>query len=185
MDDQMIVAMYHARSEAAIAHTADKYGDYCRCISYQILQNDEDVEECVNDTWLKTWGSIPPKNPQNLKTFVGKIVRNLSFDVYRKKHSQKRGFGELAVALNELDACVSGKPDSNGMDDFLLKEAIEVFLKELSPKDRWIFMRRYWYVDSVQQIARSLAISENSVNVRLYRLRQTLRNTLEKEGFDL
>ena len=111
MDDNDIIQLYWDRNEQAIRITSDKYGHYCKAIARNILNNEEDAEECVNDTWLHAWNAMPPHRPSLLSTFLGKITRNLSFDLYRKMHRKKRGESQMDAVLDELEECVSGKDD--------------------------------------------------------------------------
>ncbi len=184
MDDREILDLYNARNESAIDRTAEKYGSYCRAVAFHILQNDEDTEECVNDTWWRAWNTIPPQDPPCLRLFLGKITRNLSFDVFRRLHREKRGGDTITQALDELEECLPAQNTTEEqVDEALLTEAIDWFMSTLSSRDRWIFSRRYWNTDSVQEIAEALAMDANTVKVILYRTRKKLRCALEKEGF--
>ena len=186
MEDNQIIQLYFDRSEDAISQTAVKYGKYCHTIAYNILHNFEDSEECVNDTYWKAWGIIPPRRPKKLAAFLGKITRNLSLDMYRHYTADKRGGGEMAVALEELGDCVSSL---GNMDDYVeqkvLVDALNNFLASLSAEHRKIFMRRYWYVSSVKEIAEDYGISESKVKMSLLRSRNQLKAVLEKEGIAL
>lgn len=186
MDDQQILKLYNERSEAAISETAAKYGRYCHTIAYNILCNEEDTEECVNDTYLKAWKSIPPQVPNKLSAFLGKITRNLALDKYRFYNSAKRGGGQTALALEELLECVPAVDSTeHAVSDKLLVEVLNRFLEELPLEKRRIFMKRYWYLQSIQKIAGELAISESKVKMTLLRTRSKLKQTLEKEGIYL
>ncbi|MCD8353759.1 MAG: sigma-70 family RNA polymerase sigma factor [Clostridiales bacterium] len=186
MEDNKIIDLYWQRSEAAIAETEGKYGAYCHSIARNILQSREDAEECVNDTWLKAWNSMPEQRPGCLMAFLGKIVRNLSLDRYRKGHAQKRGEGETALVLTELEDCLSASGSAEqAVEEQLLTECIDRFLGELTRQKRVLFVRRYWYLDPVSEIAQSCGQSENAVTLTLFRLRRKLRVYLEKEGFQL
>lgn len=186
MDDQHIVDLYWARSENAISETAKKYGKYCHYIAFHILHNHEDCEECVNDTYLKAWHNIPPHRPTMLSTFLGKITRNLSLHKYEKYTAQKRGGGQVPLALEELQECV---PTSNNtehvIDDLMLAEILNRFLRDLPTDTRKIFVQRYWYLMSVKEIAADCHISESKVKVSLFRTRNELKQILEKEGISL
>ena len=183
MDDCSIIALYLDRSENAISQTAQKYGRYCHYIAYNILQDDLDSEECVNDTYLRTWNAIPPQKPNNLRTFLGKIVRNLALNRYEKRTAEKRGFGQTALLLDELSECIPSADSTEQMEDSLLvKELLNRFLRSLDPKERKMFVRRYWYASSVREIAKTYGLTENAVTVTLYRTRQKLKKVLEKEG---
>ena len=154
MDDERIVALYWSRSEAAIAETASKYGSYLNNISYNILVNREDAQECVNDTYHDAWNSMPPHRPSILSTFLGKITRRISIDRWRKLNAEKRGGGELTLALDELEDCVSG---SGSVEDEIqrreLAKLFNDFLNTLPATERRVFLCRYWYMDSIQSIA--------------------------------
>ena len=183
MEDQQIVKLYLERSEDAIGQTALKYGNYLHTIAYHILENQEDSEECVNDTYWKAWGIIPPRRPKRLSVFLGKITRNLSLDWFRRYTAEKRGGGEIMVALEELGDCVSNP--GTGEEQFekmLLAEVLNRFLASLTPEHRMIFMRRYWYVSSVKEIAEDFGITESKVKMSLLRSRNRLKEILDKEG---
>ena len=146
MEDAAIVALFWDRDESAIAKTKEKYGSYCYSIAYNILNNSEDSEECVNDTYLSAWRTIPPKKPSVLRTFLGRLTRNISIDLFRKKHADKRGSGNAYSLLDELSECVSGT--DNVSDDLDAKEIsgiISSFLGSIKETDRIIFVLRYWY----------------------------------------
>lgn len=186
MDDNIIVQMYWERNEKAISVTSEKYGSYCLTIARNILGNHEDAEECVNDTYLNMWNSIPTNRPSVLSVYIGKIVRNLSFNLYKKNKAKKRGSGQITLILDELSELVA---NSNKLEDewdcILLTETINSFLADLPVEKRKIFVCRYWYVDSVKDIAERFAITENNVSVILNRLRSKLRNYLIERGFEL
>lgn len=180
MDDANIIALYYQRSETALGETEKKYGSYCRKIAYNILNSREDSEECLNDTWLKAWKSIPPSKPNSLKTFLGAITRNIALSIWRRKNSEKRKSDRLTVCLEELAECL---PSGQGSicDDLAVKDAVERFLKELSPESREIFFRRYWYVMSIEEISRDMSKNQGSIKMSLMRTREKLRQFLEKE----
>ena len=186
MDDKQIIDLYWARSESAIAETDRKYGKFCHRIAYNILVNHEDSEECVNDIYLKTWSIIPPKRPVKFGAFLGKIVRNLALNRYEMLHTAKRGSGEVPVALDELAECI---PDPNSVertiDNRILADKLNIFLSELPKDTRKIFMRRYWELCSVKEIASVYGISESKVKMILFRTRGKLRTFLEREGIAL
>lgn len=130
MDDDKIIDLYWTRSEKAIVKTRDKYGKYCYCIAFNILGNKEDAEECVNDTYLKTWNAIPPTHPKRLQTFLGKITRNLSLNMYEKRIAEKRGYGQIPILLDELEACIPDTKTTDCMtEDIVLKDLLNRFLK--------------------------------------------------------
>ncbi len=154
MEDQQIVQLYWDRDEKAIAATSEKYGNYCTSIARNILDNNEDVKECVNDTYLKAWNAMPPHRPNILSAFLGKITRNLSINRYKHNVASKRGGGEFSVALDELEECVSGYSNvEQEMEHQELVKAINGFLGKLSSKKRSIFVCRYLYFDSFSDIA--------------------------------
>ena len=172
MDDAKIVQLYWDRNEQAIPATADKYGRYCTSIANNILGNNEDAEECVNDTYLNAWNSMPPHRPSILSTFLGKIVRNLSFNRYKHNTADKRGGGELPVV-------------GQAFDQKELTKAIDTFLDSLSPEKRSIFISRYWYTDSISEIAVRHGMNDGAISMTLNRLRLKLHNYLLERGFEL
>ena len=184
MEDHQIVDLYWQRNESAIAETAAKYGNYLYGISNHILQNAEDAEECVNDTYNDAWQSMPPHRPSVLSTFLGKITRRISIDLWRKHSAEKRGGGVIPLALDELEECVSGTGDVEGEVERLeLQKMLNDFLLALPRTERQVFMRRYWYMDSISGIAERFACSESRIKSMLYRTRNKLRAMLEKEGY--
>ena len=183
MTDQEITDLYFARSENAIRETARKYGSYCHAIANRILDSHEDSEECVNDTYMKAWETIPPKKPLQLSAYLGKITRNLALSRLEKRTAQKRGDGELALALHELSDCIPSTDDTErALLSGELTDILDTFLAELPTETRKIFMRRYWYLSSVKEIARDFHMRENHVRVILFRARGKLKEILEKEG---
>ena len=183
MDDTQIVELYWARKESAIEETAAKYGSYCRSIAENILQNQDDAEECVNDTWLGAWNSMPPHRPSVLSTFLGKLTRRISIDKWRRNTAKKRGDGQLPLVLSELEDCVSdGKSIEEKAERKLLAEVIASFVKSLPETEQKVFLCRYWYMDSVSSIASRFRFSESKVKSMLFRTREKLRVRLEKEG---
>ncbi len=183
MEDKQIIDLYWERSETAISETANKYGRYCHYIAYNILHREEDSEECVNDTYMNAWKSIPPHRPSVLKTFLGKITRNLALNRYEYFTAEKRNSGQVPLALDELRDCLpSANNTEKVVDDIVLTETLNRFLSELSIEQRKILMRRYWYFSSVKDIAKDYGISESKVKMSLLRSRNALRHFLEKEG---
>lgn len=186
MEDQEIYALYFKRNEQAITATHQKYGAWCRGIAHRILHNNEETEECVSDTYLTVWNNIPPQKPQIFRAWLGKITRNLALSRYRSLTADKRGGGETSLVLAELSYCVSGNP---GADTAL--EAQEVirllnqFLSGLPETQRNIFIRRYWHMASIRDIAKTYHISESRVTSMLFRQRKQLRALLEQEGVSL
>ena len=186
MNDNEILDLCWARSEHAIEAMSEKYGAYCYTVSFNILNSDRDAEECVNDTWLNAWNAIPPNRPSRLQTYLGKITRNLSLSRYRKCSTEKRGFGQMPLALSELEECVSdGSSVEQVVEDKMLLYSIEEFLYALPEQRRNIFIRRYWYLYSIQEIAKAYGMSESKTASLLFRLRNSLKAHLEKEGIVL
>ena len=183
MDDKAIVDLYFDRSESAISETAAKYGNYCYSIAYNILTNKEDSEESVSDTYLAAWNAMPPRRPAILSTFLGKITRHISIDRWRARTADKRGGGEIILALEELDQCIAGDQDvEHSLVRKELVSAVNRFLDSLPETDRGVFLCRYWFLDSISDIAASCGFSQSKVTSMLHRTRQKLRRQLEKEG---
>lgn len=186
MQDEQIITLYNERDEQAIVETDAKYGKYCMSIAQNILQNMQDSEECVNDTWLHTWNAIPPAHPFDLKTFVGKITRNLSINRFKFRTRAKRGGGEAVLAIDEL--CEVAAPDSD-IESQLQKEEfariLNEFLHGLSERDCNVFIRRYYFVDSVEDIADRYSLRYDNVLKILSRARKKLRQSLEGEGYSV
>ena len=184
MPDDRIVELYWQRAESAIRETAEKYGDYCHHIAYNILYNREDAEESVNDTWLDAWNNMPPHKPSILSTFLGKITRRISIDRWRKKHAGKRGGGEMELVLDELEDCVSDPTDVEMViEGQEMARVIREFLDGLGETERRIFLRRYWYMDSIAGIALEFDFTESKTASMLHRTRGKLRDKLESEGY--
>lgn len=184
MEDAQIVSLYWARSEEAIAETDAKYGPYLTQISYQILHSREDAGECVNDTYHDAWNAMPPHRPTFLSAFLGKITRRISIDCWRHRQADKRGGGELPLALDELGECVSGQASVE--DEAIRREAvatIQRFLDSLPSTERRVFLCRYWYLDSIADIAGRFGFTEGKVKSMLHRTRGKLRIVLEQEGY--
>ena len=186
LEDREIVGLYLKRSESAILETEKKYGRYCHKIAFNVLGNDEDSEECVNDAYMRTWESIPPNEPESLGAYIGRITRNLALDRYRHSHSEKRGNGDIPLLLDELAECVSGGNELERIEDSAeITAALNSFLEELSATERGIFMRRYWKMESIADIARRYGISVSKTTTMLFRLRGRLKTHLTKEGIAL
>lgn len=184
MEDNQIVELFWKRSESAISETAEKYGNYLSSIAYQILSNMQDTEECVNDTYNHAWNAMPPHRPSVLSSFLGKITRRISIDVWRRNNAEKRGNGEIVLALDELESCVSVQGSVE--DDTERRELIRTlnqFLRSLPVMERKVFLCRYWYFEPVSAIAKRFHYSESKVTSMLYRIRVKLRRLLEKEGY--
>ena len=183
MEDCKIIDLYWARKEQALAETDAKYGSYCRTIARNILRNFEDTEECVSDTWLHAWNSMPPQRPGILSAFLGRITRNLSFDRCKYQQAAKRGGGTLPLALDELGECIpSAQRVEYALEQKELAAVIDRFLRTLPEKDCNLFLRRYWYVDTIAEIARQYGMTESKVKMQLARTKEKLRIYLEKEG---
>lgn len=183
MNDEQIVKLYMERSEKAVSETYDKYSAYCNSISFSILQNSEDAEECVNDTFQKAWESIPPNKPNNLKAFLGKIARNTALNRLKHNNTQKRGSGQIDMLLSELEECI---PDKFSVENEIyskqLSQVINDFLEGLKAEKRKIFVSRYWYNRSIKEISEQYNISEEKIKSILFRIRKQLKSHLEKEG---
>ena len=186
MEDDQIVDLYWSRSEKAISETANKYGRYCYAIAQNILHSHEDSEECVNDTYLHAWNAMPDQRPGKLPAFLGRITRNLSLKKGEKYAAEKRGGGQVPLVLDELQECIPAADSTDQMvDDLMLTDLLNRFLASMTEEKRRIFMRRYWYLSPVAEIAADLAISESKVKMSLLRSRNELRRWLEKEGIGL
>lgn len=186
MDDNGIIQMYWDRNDQAISATSEKYGHYCKAIAKNILNNEEDAEECVNDTYFNAWNAMPTHWPEQLATFLGKITRNLSFNRYKHNHAQKRGGGEITLVLDELADCVSDMDDVEKIIDLQeLTKAINSFIKSLPTEKCNIFVRRYWYAESISEIARDYGMLQGNVSKTLERVRKKLKAYLTERGFDL
>lgn len=188
MEDTKIIELFWDRDEAALKETADKYGRFCFGIAWKILANREDSEECVNDTWLSAWGSIPPARPSILSAFLGRITRNHAIDSLRKKYAAKRmdlhmnTMVDITDEVEDLNRQLACSLDRQ-MEEKELIRLIEAFLGGLSGKDRDIFMRRYWHMDPIAEIAKRHGISESSVKSNLFRARKKLKKALMRERY--
>lgn len=186
MKDIEIVELYLKRNEKAIVETQIKYGGYCYSISNNILNNNEDVQECLNDTYLNTWNSIPPNKPSILSTYLGKIIRRLSIDKYRKNHADKRVASEYAISLDELEECLSSGIDTKDMvDEKILIETINTFLSNLTKIERSIFVLRYFYFESIKEISDRFNYGESKTKMILKKDRDRLKEYLIKKGYSL
>lgn len=182
MLDSEIIALYNQRSEDAIKETDAKYGTYCFAVANNILCSREDSEECLNDAYLSVWNSIPPQNPKSLKLFLAKIVRNLSFNRYKEQRRQKRGGGEIVVVLDELREVADSESD---FDKDAFANCMNAFLHELPARERNIFIRRYFYAEGIESIAKRYGTSTANAYAILSRTRKKLKTYLQKEGFYL
>ena len=182
MEDSRIVEMYWQRDESAISETQQKYGKYLTKIANNILADVEDSRESVNDTYLKAWYSMPPQKPCVLSTFLGRITRQISIDIYRKRNAKKRQGSEYTLALDELFDCASPDSPEKEIEAQLLARCIGDYLMTLSDEARNIFMCRYYFFDSMRDISEQFGASESKIKSSLHRTRTGLKNYLEKEG---
>lgn len=184
MEDSEIVALYWQRDQAAIQETQRRYGPYLAKIAYNILSSREDGEEIVNDTCLKAWNSIPPNRPDSLSAYLGKIARRLSIDALRTRGREKRMASAYAVSLSELEECVPGSAGAEErLELTLLAQAINAYLRTLAPQARNVFVGRYFYMDSLKEVASYYGMSESKAKSTLYRTRLGLKAYLTQEGF--
>ena len=184
MEDREILDLYFARDEDAIRETDRKYGHYCFSVAWNILFDREDSQECVNDTWNQTWQLIPPQRPNRFQYFLAKITRGFALNCLRTKTREKRGGGEYDAALSELEAVLaSGDDPAKTFAAKELAETINRFLKKLKDRDRNVFVRRYFYLESAAKIAKRYDLSDSNVNVILNRVRTQLKEYLQKEGY--
>ena len=184
MDDKEILALLCQRSELALRCVDQVYGRLCYRIAYNILGNDADAKETVNDTYLRLWNAIPPANPESLKAYIAAVCRRVALDRFAAEKAQKRGGGQLPLVLEELETCLPVH-DEDIHTQIDLRAALQAFLQTLSGRTRDIFLRRYFYTDSVRDIARAYGKSEHTVTVLLLRTRQKLKDFLQEEGFDV
>ena len=183
MEDIKIVQLYTERSERAIAETSVKYGAYLNKIAYNILRDFLDTEECVSDTYMKIWNSIPPTVPKVFRAFIGRIARNLALDRYSKAGAQKRGGSQVEICLDELSECIGERAaEASFTENVELAEILDAFLEGIESDARKIFVRRYWYMDTVKEIAECFGFTESKVKTALFRTREALRDYLENEG---
>ena len=183
MEDGKIIDLYWARSQQAIAASEEKYGPYCHTIARRILDREEDAEECVNDTWQRAWDTMPPQRPGSLRAYFVKITRNLSLDRWRRLRAAKRGGNQVEVALHELEDCL---PDYRRPDEELeageTAALISAFLRRQSEADRALFVRRYFHLEPLNDLADRFGMGAGQVKSRLHRMRNRLKQELEKEG---
>lgn len=186
MEDEEILDLYYSRNETAIIETNSKYGSYCYSIANNILQSHENSEECVNDTWLKAWNSIPPNRPTFFSAFLAKITRHLAINKFKYEMAIKRGGSVTVVAINELEECISGTYDITSSLDFKeLENSLNTFLASLPVRDGNIFICRYFFVMEITEIANKYMLKDNTVSAILSRTRKKLKKHLEKEGYAL
>ena len=186
MEDEKIVDLYWQRSESAIRETEIKYDRYLTKIAYNILADAEDSRESVNDTYLAAWNSMPPHRPGVLSTYLGKLTRRISIDCFRRRTRQKRGGSEYELSLSELGDCVSGGNTTEEIINVrLLADAIGIFLRLQSEEARNAFIGRYYYLDSVKEVAAYCGMTESKCKTLLFRTRVALKEYLRKEGFEV
>jgi len=186
VQDEQIIELFWKRHEEAIAETSKKYSGLCYYISYNILHNKQDAKECVNDAFFSAWNSIPPNRPESLAAFLSKITRNAAIDKYKKYNAKKRGSGQMYLILSELNDCIPAENDvEKDVENNNLAKNLNDFLKELNKIDRIVFLRRYWYMSSIKEIAKQYGFSESKVKSKLFYIRKQLKRYLEKEGIVL
>ena len=183
MEDGEIIDLYWERSQQAVAESEKKYGPYCHAIARNILDREEDAEECVNDTWLRAWNAMPPQRPGVLSAFFGKLTRNLSLDRWRRGQAAKRGGNRAEVALHELEDCLADRrrPDEE-LEAGETAAIISAFLRRQPKEDRTLFVRRYFYLDSLNDLADRFGLSVGQVKSKLHRMRGKLKQELERQG---
>ena len=184
MNDEQIITLYWERSEITIVETAAVYGRYCHKIAMNVLANNEDADECVNDTYARAWLAIPPERPKKLSAYLGRITRNLALHVWEKRQAEKRGGGQFDIVLSELEEVMSdgGGSVERQIEATSITKAINSFLSAQSDINRRLFVRRYWYTDSIDEIASDLEISTSKAKSILFRMRKNLKVYLEQEG---
>ena len=185
MQDNEIVELYFNRNENAISKTDEKYGAYLTTIAYNITSDTEDSKEAVNDTYLAAWNSIPPQKPSVLRTFLSKITRRISIDIVRKNTRKKRGVSQYELTLAELEGCIGREDTQDELEARILGEAISAFLRSLSNDARSAFICRYYFLDSMHDTAKYLGMTEAKLKSLLFRTRASLREYLQKEGFEV
>lgn len=182
MKDNELIQLFFDRDEQAISSTAEQYGKYCMYIADNILPSREDSEECVNDAYVTLWNTIPPHNPESLKGYLARVVRNAALSMLRKINAKKRGSGVVDEIIDELSEAETDTPESI-TDAKMMGELINGFVEGLEKQQRIIFVKRYWYLCPSKQIAKECDMSVANVNMTLHRLRQQLKKYLEREGF--
>ena len=183
MQDTQIIELFFARDQEAIAATSEKYNNYCMKIAMNILQNPGDSEECVNDTYLAAWNSIPPNRPEKLSAYLARLTRNLSINRYKARMAERRGGGEFAVSLDELDDCIADESSRFGEEE--LGALISEFLYTVSKETRQVFVRRYFYSDSVSAICLRFKMTESKVKSMLHRTRIGLKEFLQSHDIQI
>lgn len=184
MEDNRIIELFFQRNEDAITQTALKYTDYCRSVASRILYDYEDTKEALNDTWLAAWNCIPPHRPERLQTFLGRLTRNICLKMIRSRSAKKRSAPEIRIIYDEIEEwLVSDNSIEDEISEKELTGAINSFLGSIGETERSVFVRRYWYMQPIAEIADSLGFSESKVKSMLFRTRNKLNSKLRKEGF--
>ena len=181
MEDRRIIELFYERSEQAVFELSEKYGKLCLKIALNILGDPRDAEECVNEAYLAIWNSIPPQTPDQLSSYLCRIVRNTALKRYRANTAAKRN-STFDLSYEELADCIPVNTIEDAAESQELSEAIDMFLETLDPVNRAVFMRRYWFFDTVPEIAEAFGITQHNVSVRLSRTRNKMRRFLKKEG---
>lgn len=185
MDDMRIIDLFHRRDQRAISETRKKYGPYCNKIALNLLGSPQDAEECVSDALFAAWRRIPPLIPQSLRAFLGRVTRNVCVSRYRRLKAQKRSCG-MDELMSELSDCIpEGSSLEDRVDSRALTGIISRWLDGLGPSDRELFVRRYWYCDSLSDIAQRMEESPQQLAQRTFQLRKQLKQRLEKEGYNI
>lgn len=179
MDDRQIIALFYERSEQAIAELSKKYGDLCFKIAINLLNNPQDAEECVSDAYLGVWNSVPPQNPDPLRAYLCRIVRNLALKKLRTNTALKRG-SQFEISLSELENCIPDNTFDEQLSAKELTEQLNAFLSTLHRDDRVLFLKRYWFSEQLTEIAKTFGITEHNASVRLGRIRKKLRQYLKE-----
>ena len=183
MTDDELIALLEVKDRNALIELENKYGAYCKSIAMNILRSRQDCDECLNDVYLSVWNAIPPAGPDDLRMYLAGIVRNTAISHWRKLHAQKRGSGHVELLLEELSDAAACDSALEKLDDTLaLKDAFNGLLESLKPEQRRIFLLRYWYMHTIEEIAQKLDISQSKVKVTLHRTRNKLKKLLEREG---
>lgn len=186
MQDAEIIELYWSRDESAIKATQDKYETYLTKIAYNVLADTQDCQESVNDTYLAAWNSIPPHRPAVLSSYLRKLTRRISIDIFRRKHREKRQASEFALSLTELEDCIpAASTPEEELETQLLARTINTFLHSLPADARHLFIGRYYFLDPLKEVAAYCGMSESKAKTTLFRTRCRLKEYLQKEGFDL
>ncbi|MBR6100904.1 MAG: sigma-70 family RNA polymerase sigma factor [Ruminococcus sp.] len=186
MDGQECVELFYTRNSRALSEAAEQYGTYCKSVALNILRSEPDAEECVNDALMRAWENIPPDRPDSLKAYLGSITRNLALDRLRASRAGKRGAGSEPLPIDELsDLAPSELNVESELELSELRQRLNAFVGSLDPESRAIFVRRYWYMQEIAEIAEQCGIGKSKVKMRLLRTRSKLREYLKKEGYDL